>query len=270
MKVVAKKKFGQNFISDKNLITKIISILGEDKNQLIIEIGPGTGALTKKLVEKFKKVLVIEIDTDMELILKSEIQSPNLQILIQDVLKVDFKTLINDAKKNFSKISIISNMPYYITSEILFKTLQNSNNLNKAVFMMQKEVAQRVCANQGENNYNNLSVACSFFAEKKYEFTVKKQMFSPVPKVDSSIISLTFNSNKSHLVKDQEYFLVFVRKIFNNKRKTILNNLSNITNDKELSKIILKEAKINENLRPEVISLDQFIDIFNIFTKNKL
>lgn len=267
MKVIAKKKFGQNFISDKHLISKIVETLGDDTNQLIIEIGPGTGALTKQLVNKYKKVIAIEIDYDMEQILRSTIPSKNFEIIISDFLEVDFLKLILNQKENFEKISIISNMPYYITSEILFKTLRVSELLNKAVFMMQKEVATRVCANKGENNYNNLSVACDFFADKKYEFTVKKQMFSPVPKVDSAIISLTFNSTKSKSVENKEKFLVFLRKIFNNKRKTILNNLTNITKNKDLSRKILQEEKVDEILRPEVVGLDDFIKIFKNLEK---
>ncbi|ASZ08759.1 16S rRNA (adenine(1518)-N(6)/adenine(1519)-N(6))-dimethyltransferase RsmA [Mesoplasma chauliocola] len=263
MKVEAKKKFGQNFISDQNLITKIISILGEDKDQLIIEIGPGTGALTKQLVEKYNKVVAIEIDTDMEPILKSAIPNKNFELFLSDVLLVDFTKLIKEHKQHENqKVSIISNMPYYITSEILFRTLNVSENLNKAVFMMQKEVAVRVCSYKGENNYNNLSVACEFFADKKYEFTVPKHMFYPVPKVDSAIISLTFTNKHTKEIENKEDFLAFLRKIFNNRRKTILNNLSNVTNDKMKANLILDKVKIDKTLRPEVVGLEDFIKIF--------
>ncbi|ATQ35170.1 16S rRNA (adenine1518-N6/adenine1519-N6)-dimethyltransferase [Mesoplasma entomophilum] len=263
MKVEAKKKFGQNFISDQNLIKKIVSILGDDEDQLIIEIGPGTGALTKLLAQKYNKVVAIEIDTDMEPILKKEVQSDNFELFLSDVLLVDFEKLISEKKQHDNqKVSVISNMPYYITSEILFRTLNVSNMLTKAVFMMQKEVAIRVCSYKGENNYNNLSVACEFFADKKYEFTVPKHMFFPVPKVDSAIISLTFNNKYTDQIEDKDKFLTFLRKIFNNRRKTILNNLSNVTNDKTKANEILDTVRIDKNLRPEVIGLEDFIKMY--------
>ncbi|AUF83198.1 16S rRNA (adenine(1518)-N(6)/adenine(1519)-N(6))-dimethyltransferase RsmA [Mesoplasma syrphidae] len=268
MEIQAKKKFGQNFISDENLINKIIATLGNNQDQLIIEIGPGTGALTKKLVEKFSKVIAIEIDSDMEPILKNKIQNDNFIFFLSDVLEVDFEELIKSYRTSpQQKVSIISNMPYYITSEILFKTFKLHSYLEKAVFMMQKEVAVRVCANKGENNYNNLSIAAEFFADKKYEFTVSKGMFRPIPKVDSAIISLTFKNEKNDLVKDNEKFIAFVRKLFNNKRKTILNNLSMLTNDKEQANKLLDEVMLNKNLRPEAIGIDDFIKLYNAYSK---
>ncbi|AUB32172.1 16S rRNA (adenine(1518)-N(6)/adenine(1519)-N(6))-dimethyltransferase RsmA [Spiroplasma floricola] len=257
----AKKKFGQNFISDKNLIKKIIDILNQDPNHLIIEIGPGRGALTKELVNRFKKVIAIEIDYDMETILKSEIDSDKFELIINDCLEVNFKEIIKENK--FNRVSLISNTPYYITSEIIFKTLKISKLLDKAIFMVQKEVAQRICAKPNENNYNNLSVATQLYSDVKYEFTVNKNMFKPIPKVDSAIISFEFNDINLNKVKDDIKFIAFVRKIFNNKRKTILNNLTNITNNKQTSLNILTKLNIKENLRPENITLDQFIEIYN-------
>ncbi|WP_031542378.1 16S rRNA (adenine(1518)-N(6)/adenine(1519)-N(6))-dimethyltransferase RsmA [Mesoplasma photuris] len=270
MEIQAKKKFGQNFISDENLINKIINILGDDSNQLIIEIGPGTGALTQKLVNKFDKVVAIEIDEDMESILRSKISSENFIFVLSDVLEVNFKELIQKEKSNDNqKVSIISNMPYYITSEILFRTFEINDLLDKAVFMMQKEVAVRLCANKGENNYNNLSVAAEFYADKKYEFTVSKGMFRPIPKVDSAIISLTFKNNNIVLVDDSKKFVSFVRKLFNNKRKTILNNLSTITANKEIASEILDKIGLDKSKRPEVIGMNEFINLYNEFSKIK-
>ncbi|WP_027063495.1 16S rRNA (adenine(1518)-N(6)/adenine(1519)-N(6))-dimethyltransferase RsmA [Mesoplasma seiffertii] len=268
MEIQAKKKFGQNFISDENLINKIIATLGENHDQLIIEIGPGTGALTKKLVKTFSKVIAIEIDQDMEPILKSKIKDDNFVFFLSDVLEVDFEKLINQHRAYpEQKVSLISNMPYYITSEILFRTFKIHSYLEKAVFMMQKEVALRVCANKGENNYNNLSIAAEFFANKKYEFTVNKGMFRPIPKVDSAIISLTFKTDNLKLVKNSDKFIAFVRKLFNNKRKTILNNLSTLTTNKEQAHQLLDEVSINKTLRPEVIGIEDFIKLYNAYEK---
>ncbi|ATZ18392.1 16S rRNA (adenine1518-N6/adenine1519-N6)-dimethyltransferase [Williamsoniiplasma somnilux] len=264
MEIRAKKHFGQNFISDENLINKIVDTLGFDKDMLIIEIGPGTGALTQKLVNRFERVVAIEIDKDMEKILKAKITNDNFKFILGDVLEIDFNKIIEENKiYPKQKVALISNMPYYITGEILFKTLNLSKELTKAVFMMQKEVATRVCAKKGENNYNNLSVAAEFYADKKYEFTVKKAMFRPIPKVDSAIISLTFKNENLTKVDSDKKFVEFVRKLFNNRRKTILNNLTSITGDKTFAAEILTKANIQNNLRPEVISLAGFIEIYN-------
>ena len=220
----AKKYYGQNFISDLNLINRIVDVLDQNKNQLIIEIGPGKGALTKELVKRFDKVVVIEIDQDMVEILKAKFDHSNLEIIQADVLEIDLKQLIS--KYDYEKISIISNTPYYITSEILFKTLQISDLLTKAVFMLQKEVALRICSNKNENNYNNLSIACQFYSQRNFEFVVNKKMFYPIPKVDSAIISLTFNDIYKKQINDDKKFIEFVRILFNNKRKTNLNKFN--------------------------------------------
>ncbi|AHI53398.1 16S rRNA (adenine(1518)-N(6)/adenine(1519)-N(6))-dimethyltransferase RsmA [Spiroplasma culicicola] len=256
----AKKKFGQNFISDKNLINKIINILDQDEKHLIIEIGPGRGALTKELVKRFEKVIAIEIDKDMEYVLKFEITEPNFELIIDDVLNIDFEQFL---KLGYKKISLISNTPYYITSQIIFRTLNFSTNLDAAIFMVQKEVATRICAKQNENNYNNLSIACQFYSELKYEFTVNKNMFRPVPKVDSAIISLKFNNKYLNSVNDDQKFVEMVRKLFNNKRKTILNNLGQLTANKSQSQLALEKLKINPMKRPENLSIEDFISIYN-------
>ncbi|QEH62407.1 dimethyladenosine transferase [Spiroplasma chinense] len=261
----AKKKFGQNFISDKNLINKIINILDQEQDHLIIEIGPGRGALTKELCKRFKKVVAIEIDTDLEVLLKSEINESNFELIMEDVLNVDLKKLIES--NSCKKVSLISNTPYYITSEIIFRTLDVSKFLDKAIFMVQKEVALRICAKANENNYNNLSVAAQFYSEVNYEFTVNKNMFRPIPKVDSAIISLKFHQAYLNQIKDDKAFVAFVRKLFNNKRKTILNNLSTTINTKQRATEILALTKIENNKRPENLSIEDFINIYKE-TKN--
>ncbi|QHX36240.1 16S rRNA (adenine1518-N6/adenine1519-N6)-dimethyltransferase [Spiroplasma sp. TIUS-1] len=255
----AKKHFGQNFITDKNLINKIINCLDEDSD-LIIEIGPGMGALTGELVNKFKKVIAIEIDKDLEPILREKFNVPNFELVIGDVLEKDFKSLIDFSKYN--KIQIISNIPYYITSPIMFKVFEDSKIFSKAVFMVQKEVAQRICANVGEKSYNNLSITSQFYSKPKYEFTVGKQMFKPVPAVDSAIISLDFKDSHISEISNPEKFVSFVRQIFNNRRKTILNNLSSTIGDKPKSQSILNELNIKLTHRPENLSLDDLMRIY--------
>ncbi|WP_338972208.1 16S rRNA (adenine(1518)-N(6)/adenine(1519)-N(6))-dimethyltransferase RsmA [Spiroplasma endosymbiont of Panorpa germanica] len=261
--MLAKKQFGQNFITDKNLIAKIVSLLGEDKNQLIIEIGPGQGALTRLLIEKYQKVVAIEIDKDLEEILKTKFNSDNFELIMGDVLDFDLTSFLNNIKNSYNRVSIISNLPYYITSEIIFKTFYNCDKLEKAIFMTQKEVAQRITALVGENNYNNLSVAAELFSTKKYEFTVKKQMFNPIPKVDSAIISLDFQNQKFKMpISDKKVINEMTRQLFNNRRKTIYNNLGTYLGDKPKALKILQNLEIDPQKRPEVISSDEYVRIF--------
>jgi 16S rRNA (adenine1518-N6/adenine1519-N6)-dimethyltransferase len=256
----AKKQFGQNFIHDQKLITKIVNLLGDDPDALVIEIGPGKGALTKQLAAKFAKVIAIEIDTDMEPVLKKAVPNDNFELILQDALTVDYEALIK--ANGFKTVYLISNMPYYITSEILFKAFNLHEYLKKAVFMMQKEVALRVCAHVNEPDYNNLSIATEFYAKRKYEFTVNKGMFNPIPKVDSAIVSLEFYDQYLLQVENPQKFLDFVRNLFNNKRKTILNNLGRVLNDKQLAQKALETTGIKPNLRPENLTLQDYLKIY--------
>jgi 16S rRNA (adenine1518-N6/adenine1519-N6)-dimethyltransferase len=262
----AKKFYGQNFITDKNLILKIISLLQNDGETLVIEIGPGRGALTGELVKQFKKVVAIEIDKDLEEILKAKITADNFELIIADVLEIDWSELLQKYHGRFKNIVLISNTPYYITSEILFKAFRNSEYLQQAILMFQKEVAERVCAELGNSKYNNLSIVSNFYAKPKYEFTVKKNMFNPVPAVDSAIISLDFTNNHKSEIDDTEAFIALVRKLFNNRRKTILNNVKSTLPDHDAAQL-LNEAGIVSTLRPENISLEEYINLYNCVIK---
>ncbi|AKU80319.1 16S rRNA (adenine(1518)-N(6)/adenine(1519)-N(6))-dimethyltransferase RsmA [Spiroplasma turonicum] len=262
---IPKKKFGQNFITDGNLISKILSFLPKEKNQLIIEIGPGQGALTRKLTELYDKVIAIEIDKDLEIYLKDNIKAKNFELIINDVLDLDFNNLIEN--NPFEKVSIISNTPYYIVSPILFKCFDIHNYLSKAILMVQKEVGERICANKNTKNYNNLSVASNFFCKPKYLFSINRKLFKPIPLVDSALIELDFEINLTNQVEDKTDFINFIRLLFNNKRKTILNNLTNVLKNKDKAFSILLSSNIESNLRPENISVDEFIKIYKEVNK---
>lgn len=267
----AKKHFGQNFITDQNLIHKIVDLVPVDKNQpgLVIEIGPGKGALTKELIKRFPKVIAIEVDSDMTDYLAKSIPSPNLELLTADVLKIDFVDLIQKYANQDQPVYLISNLPYYITSPILFQVFAASPHLKKAIFMMQEEVARRLTAEKNTSNYNNLSVAASFYADKKYEFIVKNHFFHPQPKVDSAVISLSFKDQFLKEVEQPEKFIAFVRQMFNQRRKTIVNNLGNYLNDKNQAKQIIEQLKLNPQLRPENLGLEDFLKIFNLIKEEK-
>ncbi|WP_342268890.1 16S rRNA (adenine(1518)-N(6)/adenine(1519)-N(6))-dimethyltransferase RsmA [Spiroplasma endosymbiont of Aspidapion aeneum] len=264
MNKFAKKRFGQNFITDSNLIKKIVSTLNNNYDY-VIEIGPGKGALTRLLVDKFNKVIAIEIDKDFEDIL-NHINNKKLNIVWGNFLEIDFEKYINKS----DKIAFISNTPYYLTSQIIFRLFEMSKtfNIKDVVLMVQKEVGERICAKVGEKKYNNLSVACNLFSNPTYKFTVKRNMFFPIPKVDSCIISFDF-VNCKYKSFDQNNIIKMVRKLFNGKRKTILNNLRNTYPEIVNPHVMLETLSINHQLRPNELSVDKYIMIYNSLISQK-
>ncbi|ATZ16031.1 16S rRNA (adenine1518-N6/adenine1519-N6)-dimethyltransferase [Entomoplasma freundtii] len=265
MTIQAKKHFGQNFIKDPGLIQKIVNLIPSSPEPgLVIEIGPGKGALTRELIKRFPQVVAIEIDSDLADYLATTIDSPKLEIINEDVLEINFEQLIQKYGKPNQPVYLISNLPYYITSPILFQVFANSQIFHKAIFMMQQEVAQRLTAEKNEHNYNNLSVVASFFGDKRYEFLVKSHYFQPQPKVDSAVISLTFKNDFLQKVTNPDLFVAFVRQLFNNRRKTILNNLGTYLGDKQKAKLVLEQVKIDPQKRPENLGLTEFLEIFEL------
>ncbi len=220
MSIKPKKSLGQNFLRDSNIIRKIIQVLDCPANNRVIEIGPGTGALTKELIEKYKHFTAIEIDRRAYEFLKNEY--PDLDIRNRDILKLHWDEVIEEQKT----ACVIGNLPYYITSPILFHILDNRKYFRQAVFMVQKEVALRIAAEPRTKEYGILSVQLQLMCEVKYEFTVSRQVFYPIPNVDSAVISLSFNTpalkcSDIHLKK-------VVRTAFGQRRKKLRNALSNI------------------------------------------
>jgi 16S rRNA (adenine1518-N6/adenine1519-N6)-dimethyltransferase len=252
----AKKFLGQNFLNDQNTINKIVDF-ADVENKNVIEVGPGLGALTFSLLNKVKKLIAYEIDYDLANVLKKEIDSPNFELHLQDFLKAN---LIE-----YEQVTLISNLPYYITSKIIFKVFKNINSFDKAIFMMQKEVAERILAKPGHSSYGKLSVTVNYYAEVQKGFAVHASCFEPKPSIDSEIILLKFNKT---IGNDHEIFLEFIKNCFMAKRKTIYNNLKKITsNDK--AGIALDELDINRSSRAETLSLEQFKELFyNIFKEN--
>lgn len=259
-----KKNKGQNFLKNKDIINKIIESGNFNKEKSgIIEIGSGAGAITDSLVLNCKKLIGIEIDPELVLILQKKYENyKHIEIIEQDFLKIDLEKLIKEKFVDFDKkdITIISNLPYYITSPIIFKLLSCTNYINSFILMMQKEVADRIQASINTKKYNNLSIVTSYYCDISKVIDVNKDNFIPIPKVDSSV--LKFDINKKFKINDEEKFLYFIRKIFNNKRKTINNNLKNYLDcNGEKSKNILNDAKINYKLRPENITLDKYYEL---------
>ena len=236
-----KKKWGQNFITDKNLINKIISIFNANKNDTVIEIGPGRGALTFPLSKISKQLIAIEIDPMLCSILKKNRQ-PNLIINNDDILNYDIDDLSDGYK-------IIGNLPYYITTPIIFKFLNNLN-WSKMTIMVQKEVANRIVAKPGNKNYGRLSIMVQAHSFVTKHFDISNTFFEPKPKVDSTIISI---KPKPISIINPNLFYKIVKLAFQKRRKMLKNSLSLYLNNEQLKKY--------GHLRPEKISVNDFINI---------
>jgi len=253
-----KKCFGQNFIKEDSIVEKIKNVANVEENSLIIEIGPGSGMLTKKLVETGNQVLAYEIDDRLEEVLLDQFKfNDNFSLIVDDFLNRNIK---DDIKKyQYDKIYVIANLPYYITTPIINKIIDEVD-VYKIVVMVQKEVGDRFCAKVGTKEYSSLSVFLSYYFDVKKEFVVSRNCFVPSPNVDSIIVSFTSKDNRLGL-KNLEVFQKLIRDSFQFKRKNLRNNLKSYN----LNKIeeILKKYGFDLNVRAEQLSLDIFVDISN-------
>ena len=254
-----KKKFGQNFIIDENIINNIVTKANVDKDTLVIEIGPGAGSLTYFLAKFAKNVLCYEIDTTLKEILRDNLKEyDNVEVIYNDFLKVN---VLEDIKKyEYKKLYVIANLPYYITTPIIIKLIEDNINVDKIVVMVQKEVGDRFKAVPGTKDYSSLSVFLSYYYNIKKIMDVSKNVFIPKPNVDSIVVE--FNKKEKKLnVMDEKLFFKLIKDSFEFKRKTLKNNLKNY----DLEKIdkVLKKHKLDLNVRAEQISLEFFVEIAN-------
>ena len=253
-----KKKFGQNFIIDENIIDSIINKAEIDATTLVLEIGPGAGSLTYKLAKKAKNVLCYEIDVTLKEILKNNLQEfNNVDIIYEDFLKAD---VINQIKKySFDKLYVVANLPYYITTPILIKLVEDQITVDKIVVMVQKEVGDRFKAKPNSRDYNSLSVYLNYYFNVKKLLDVSRNVFIPKPNVDSIVVEFTKKERKK--LKDEQLFFKLVRDSFKQKRKNLRNNL----NGYDLDKIeeVLKKYNFDLTTRAEQLDIDIFIDIAN-------
>lgn len=268
--IKVKKKFGQNFLHDENILNKIATSI-EIENKNIIEIGPGLGFLTNKLVTYAKKMVSYEIDIEMVQYLEEHFkEQKNLEIVNKDFLKVDLQKEIKE-KFNDENVVLIANLPYYITTAILTKVLEETNKVEKMVVMMQKEVAQRITGKPSTKDYNSLSVLIQYFTNAKMLFNVSPNCFYPAPEVESSVIEISKKEKIDNPAINLEFFLKFNRNIFAQRRKTLMNNLQNAY---KADKKIFEDALIYMNLpltvRAENLTVNQIVDLSNyIYLKIK-
>ena len=252
-----KKKYGQNFIQEESIIDRIVSSIDLNENDLVIEIGPGQGVLTKRLIEKCN-VIAYEIDKELEIFL-SKIKQNNLKIIWDDFLKRDIYSDIKELK--YEKLYVIANIPYYITTPIITKLIDDRLNLEEIIVMVQKEVADRFSSKPSSKDYSSITVYLNYYFEIKKLFDVDKKYFYPIPKVDSSVILLHVKKERQY-VKDEEKFFNLFRDSFMYKRKTLRNNLKSYDLDKINS--VLSKYNMDLSIRAEAIPLDIFIEIANI------
>ncbi len=253
LNIHAKKRFGQNFLIDKTILKKIIKV-ADIKNKEVVEVGPGMGSLTIFLLEMAKELTAFEIDQDMIKVLSGEIKDNNFKLIEGDFLKQDL-----DWK---NKKTLVANIPYYITSDILFKLFKNINKFDKAVLMIQEEVCDRLVAPVGSKQYGKLTISANHFATIKKEFVVKPQSFSPAPKVNSAIVTLTFNKNNNI----DNGFLEFVKDSFAMRRKKLVNNWKRIMPMQDCLKI-MQELKIKDTARPQELTYETFLKAYKLLNK---
>lgn len=258
---------GQNFIINEEICPKMAKMSGTNKNVGVIEIGPGIGILTKELAKISKKVVSIEIDSKLIPVLQDTLASfSNIEIINKDILKIDLKKLIHDKFKDLDVI-VCANLPYYITSPIIMKLLEDKLPIKSITVMVQKEVADRICAGVSHKNASAFSATINYYCDTEFLFNVKKDNFIPVPKVDSAVIKLNILRKSKVSVKNETLFFKVIKAAFLLRRKTILNSLSSGLNlPKENIESILTKANIPINSRAENLSLEQFASITNILT----
>lgn len=264
--ITANKKLGQNFLIDEMVVETIVNASEVTKEDLVIEIGPGLGTLTKSLLQNAGKVICIELDDRMIKILQDRFnQYENFRIINEDVLKVDLKQLIKKEKENpqIQTVKIVANLPYYITTPIIMKLLEEKLDINSITVMIQKEVADRLTAVPGDKASGAITYSVYYYAGAEKILTVPNTSFIPSPEVESEVIKLVLRKNPPIQVKDEKIFFKTIKYAFMQRRKTLINALSNtdLFNSKEQITNILKQLNINEKIRGEALTMQQFAEI---------
>lgn len=254
-----KKMFGQNFIIDENIISNIIEKSNIDKDTLVIEIGPGAGSLTYALSRYAKNVLCYEIDTTLKELLYENLEGANnVEIIFKDFLKAN---VLDDIKKyEYKKLYVVANLPYYITTPIIMKFIEDGVPVDKLVVMVQKEVGDRFKAKPNTKEYNSLSIYLNYYFDVKKLLDVSKNVFIPKPNVDSIVVEFSKKQNNFNL-KDKNVFFKLVKDSFTQKRKTLRNNLKGYDLDK-IEKVLIK-YNFDLSVRAEQLPIEVFVDIVN-------
>lgn len=279
-KIQANKSLGQNFLVNDNVVEEIIRCANIRKDDLIIEIGPGLGVLTNRLLQEANNVIAVELDKRMVSILQDRFYTninnqlgSKLEIINDDILKIDLEQIIANKKSeiNIKNVKIVANLPYYISTPIIMKLLENRLDLDEIIVMVQKEVAERLTAKTGERLAGAITYAVEYYAEAEGIIKVPKESFIPSPKVESEVIKLKVREQPKITVKDEKLLFEIIQKSFMQRRKTLSNALVNnhiIQNKSDVEKM-WKDLDINTNVRGESLTLEQFGKIADYIILNK-
>lgn len=258
-----KKSFGQNFLTDTNILQKIVDTAEINKNVNVIEIGPGIGALTEFLAENASEVMAFEIDERLVPILEDTLRDhDNVKVINEDVLKADLQTRVKEFENPDLPIKVVANLPYYITTPILMHLIESKIPFSEFVVMMQKEVADRISAEPNTKAYGSLSIAVQYYMTAKVAFVVPRTVFVPAPNVDSAILKMTRRKQPLVEVKDEDFFFRVSKASFLHRRKTLWNNLtSHFGKSEEVKNKLdqaLENAAIKPSIRGEALSISDF------------
>lgn len=263
------KSLGQNFLVDQNILENIVHAAGVGEEDCVIEVGPGIGSLTQYIAEIAQSVVAVEIDQALIPILQETLKTyPNVEIVHGDILKIDINKLI---RENFSnkRVKVIANLPYYVTTPIIMKFLEERLPVDSITVMIQKEVADRIKAKPSTKDYGTLSIAAQYYSEPDILLTVPPTVFIPQPKVESAVIRLDVLDKPRVYVEDEKLFFALIKDAFGKRRKTILNALStgHLRLDKNSLRETLKESRIEENRRGETLTIEEYALLSNNLAK---
>ena len=272
-----KKKFGQNFLTSEEILEEIISKAKISKDDIILEIGPGIGTLTSKLLETGAEVISVEVDLELIRPLKERFfMYNNFTISSADIVKIDIYSEIGKIREskgktlNDRKIKVVANIPYYITTPIMFKLLESRNIVSEIYIMVQKEVAERICAKIGTKESSSITYMVSYYTEYLWDIYVDKTKFVPSPKVDSKVIALKFREKPYPEVKNEELYFEIIRSAFLHRRKTFLNSISASNKiDKKIISNIMEELGIDLRIRAEKITDKMYADIVDKYIEKR-
>jgi 16S rRNA (adenine1518-N6/adenine1519-N6)-dimethyltransferase len=245
---VTKKHLGQNFLFDPSILSNIVHAADLGEEDTVIEIGPGPGRLTRILAEKVEKLIAIELDPELYERLKGDfIAYSNVEIIHGDALKFPFETI--------KEFKVVANIPYYITTPIIFRLIDAREHVRSMTLTIQKEVAERIAASPGGKDYGVLSIMVQYFAEAKLKFIISRKEFHPAPKVDSAVVHIRMLAKPRVQVRDEKLFFRVIRTAFSQRRKTLSNSLKGIRAD---IKEVLADSGIDPQRRPETLSIEEF------------
>ncbi|MBE7416101.1 MAG: 16S rRNA (adenine(1518)-N(6)/adenine(1519)-N(6))-dimethyltransferase RsmA [Deltaproteobacteria bacterium] len=264
-----KKRYGQHFLTDKNIIRKIVSAAKVSEGESVLEIGPGRGALTEALVDAGARVLAIEVDEELADGIRERFPADRVEVIRGDALKLSFRELGRELGERHGKLKLVANLPYYISGPVLAKLLDERDAFTVMVLMFQKEVGDRIVSGPGSRDYGILSVLAQAYTDVKKEFDVPARLFFPKPKVDSTVLSFRVLDSPKVPIEDERFFKSIVRAAFGTRRKMLVNSLASTGLQKPDIEAALREAGIDPGRRGETLDLNDFGRLTRALHKRK-